>query len=90
MFQSIASPLGVVFDSPQLYVSNHASTVAISSQTQTPTTVSSGDNSRGVMVDSQDNVFVSSDSGMVLKITPDGTKMTFATTWIRTLLARGC
>ena len=78
LFLSVNTPYGITIDNPSLYIANTSSVLKVTGQGATPTTTSSGDNSRSVAVDSADNVFVSSGFGTILKITPSGTKTTFA------------
>ncbi len=75
---ALSAPYGMAFDNPSLFVSNHTSTMKVTSLGQSASPVSSGDSSRGVAVDADDNVYISSDFGAIFKVTESGTKTTFA------------
>jgi hypothetical protein len=78
LFASVNSPYGIVYDNPSLYIATHTSEVKATDPADPPTTISSGNNSRSVNRDFHDNLFVSSDSGVIFKVASDGTKTIFA------------
>ena len=73
----VTGPLGVGFDGINRYVANTASVFKVAPD-GTRTDIDPGDGSRNVTVDTRGNVFVTTDSGGVTKINPDGTIIPFA------------
>ena len=74
---SVTAPLGVAFDGINRYVANNASVFKVAPD-GTMADIDPGDGSRNVTVDGRDNVFVTTDSGGVTKITTAGTIIPFA------------
>jgi sugar lactone lactonase YvrE len=75
-FMSIATPSGLAFQLPNVYVVNSASLITIAPDNSTTTFPAAG--SRAVAVNNLFNAFVSTDAGDILRIAPDGTTGTFA------------
>ena len=73
----ITGPLGVGFDGINRYVANTASVFKVAPD-GTRTDIDPGDGSRNVTVDTRGNVFVTTDSGGVTKINPNGGIIPFA------------
>src|SRR6266852_1134640 len=80
LFASITAPLGIVFDNPSVYIANGTSESKVTDPGDTPTPIpgSGNDSSRSLIVDSKEDVFVSTNSGTILKITATGARTTFA------------
>ena len=74
---SVTAPLGVGFDGINRYVANTASVFKVAPD-GTRTDIDPGDGSRNVTVDRRGNVFVTTDSGGVTKINPNGGIIPFA------------
>jgi hypothetical protein len=75
--KTVTAPLGLAFASLNLYIANSSSVLKVASD-GTSTDIDPSDASRNVALDSQSNVFVSTDFGTVSKITPGGIKTTYA------------
>src|SRR4029077_16136794 len=71
------SPLGIGFDGINRYVANTASVFKVAPD-GTMTDIDPGDGSRNVTVDALGNVLVTTDSGGVTKINPNGGILPFA------------
>ena len=73
----VTGPLGIGFDGINRYVANTASVFKVAPD-GTMTDIDPGDGSRNVTVDRMGNVLVTTDSGGVTKINPNGGIMPFA------------
>ena len=74
---SVTAPLGIGFDGINRYVANTASVFKVAPD-GTRTDIDPGDGSRNVTADTRGNVFVTTDSGGVTKINPNGGIIPFA------------